>query len=134
MSPKNLLWLMCLPLCAQERADARLDAQTAELRALVQKSPRLPLEQTALRIQPPAAGWALEMVSWVAMDPKGVIYLLQRGDRADPVIALNREGSVLQSWGRGMYIMPHASSHRSARECLDHRRSQFESTEVHPRG
>jgi DNA-binding beta-propeller fold protein YncE len=108
MSPKNLLWLMCLPLCGQERADARLEAQTAELRTLVQKSPRLPLEQTDFHIQAPNTGWALEMVSSVAVDDRGVIYLLQRGDRADPVIAINRKGQVLRSWGKGLYKIPHS--------------------------
>jgi DNA-binding beta-propeller fold protein YncE len=33
---------------------------------------------------------------------------LQRGDKADPVVVLNRDGKVLRSWGKGMYTMPHA--------------------------
>ena len=48
------------------------------------------------------------MVSWVAMDAKGLIYLLQRGDKADPIIVLNRAGKVVKSWGKGMYVMPHS--------------------------
>jgi DNA-binding beta-propeller fold protein YncE len=48
------------------------------------------------------------MVSSVATDGRGVIYLLQRGDKADPVIAVNREGRVLRSWGKGMYKIPHS--------------------------
>ena len=84
------------------------DAAEIQLRALVAKSPRLSLQQTELRIQPPSAGWALEMVSSVAMDSAGVIYLLQRGDRADPVIAVDQKGRVLRSWGRGLYKIPHS--------------------------
>jgi hypothetical protein len=48
------------------------------------------------------------MVSWVTSDKNGLIYLLQRGDNADPVIVVNKDGRVLRSWGKGMYTMPHA--------------------------
>lgn len=82
--------------------------QASQMHDLLNQAPRLTFTPTALPIHPPGKGWELGMVSWVAMDRKGVIYLLQRGDKADPVIALNREGRVLRSWGRGMYIMPHA--------------------------
>ena len=46
-------------------------------------------------------------VSSVAVGSDGVIYILQRGDKADPVIAINRDGRVLRSWGRGMFTVPH---------------------------
>jgi DNA-binding beta-propeller fold protein YncE len=42
------------------------------------------------------------------MDRNGVIYVLQRGDKADPVIAVNPEGRVLRSWGKGMFTVPHS--------------------------
>lgn len=85
-----------------------MEHQAAQLRALVQQSPRLPLKLSELAVRSPGGDWALGMVSSVAMDAGGVIYLLQRGDKADPVVALNREGRVLRSWGRGMYKMPHS--------------------------
>src|SRR5204862_467385 len=69
--PKLLLLLTCAPLFAQDMGEA-------ELRALVAKSPRLSLQQTELRIQPPAAGWAPEVVSSVAIDENGVIYVADR--------------------------------------------------------
>lgn len=84
------------------------DAQETALRALVQQAPRLALTGGPIPVQPPTDGWALGMVSWVAQGKTGVTYLLQRGDKADPVIALNRDGHVLRSWGKGMYVMPHA--------------------------
>ena len=108
ISTRGLLWLVCLPVGAQSPDQAKLEAQAAELRALVEQAPRLALERTQFAIQPPGAGWALEMVSSVAVDTKGVIYLLQRGDKADPVIAVNREGRVLRSWGKGLYKIPHS--------------------------
>ena len=53
-------------------------------------------------------GVELGMVSWVASARDGTVYLLQRGDKADPVIAIDRAGKVLRSWGRNRYVMPHA--------------------------
>jgi len=95
---------------AQSPAEqARMDQQNATLRSLVQAAPPLPFERGPLTVQaPPTPGWATGMVSWVASSRDGVIYLLQRGDKADPVIALGRDGSVLRSWGKGMYTTPHA--------------------------
>lgn len=48
------------------------------------------------------------MVSWLAVDAKGLIYELQRGDDADPVLVLDAEGTLLRSWGKGDYTIPHS--------------------------
>ena len=48
------------------------------------------------------------MVSWVAGGPDGLTYLLQRGESADPVIVVDRNGKIVRSWGKGMYTTPHA--------------------------
>jgi DNA-binding beta-propeller fold protein YncE len=53
-------------------------------------------------------GWALGMVSWIAADRNGLVYLLQRGDKADPVIVLDQSGKLVRSWGKGMFTTPHA--------------------------
>src|SRR5579872_4028764 len=68
--------------------------------ALAQDAPRLPLEQVPLN--------SVGTVSSVAIDRKGVIYVLQRGDKADPVIAVDPQGRVLRSWGKGMFTVPHS--------------------------
>lgn len=68
--------------------------------AQAQDSPRLPLEPVPLN--------SVGTVSSVAMDRGGVIYVLQRGDKTDPVIAVNREGKTLRSWGKGMFTVPHS--------------------------
>jgi DNA-binding beta-propeller fold protein YncE len=65
-----------------------------------QDAPRLPLEQVPLN--------SVGTVSSVAIDRSGVIYVLQRGDKADPVIAVNKEGQTLRSWGKGMFTVPHS--------------------------
>jgi streptogramin lyase/cytochrome c556 len=88
--------------------DAAAQAQSAELRAIVQRATRFPLTRTDITPAPPSSGWAMGMVSWIAAGRDGLVYMLQRGDKADPVVVVNREGRVVRSWGKGMYVMPHA--------------------------
>ncbi len=87
---------------------ATIAASQTDLRQLVQRSPELPVQAVELMAQPPHAGWQLGMVSWIAVDRTGLIYLLQRGDKADPIVVIDHEGHVVRSWGKGMYTMPHA--------------------------
>src|SRR5262245_28472119 len=94
-------------LTSEERA--QMDAQNSALRTMLQGATKLPMPSSAIAVHPPRAdGWALGMVSWVASDRRGVVYLLQRGDKADPVIVVDAGGKVLRSWGKGMYTTPHA--------------------------
>ncbi|HEV2961728.1 MAG TPA: 6-bladed beta-propeller, partial [Candidatus Angelobacter sp.] len=111
---KLLIALIYLPFFAQgglTLIPAQIEAtaqDAAKLRAMIEAAPRLPLEQTDLAIKLPE-GQELGMVSWVARDPKsGVTWLLQRGDKADPVIAVDKDGRVLHSFGKGLYKIPHA--------------------------
>jgi len=61
-------------MSAEERS--KLEAQNAELRTILKAAKKLPLEPTGIRVAAPIEG----LVSWVASDKKGLIYLLQRGD------------------------------------------------------
>jgi DNA-binding beta-propeller fold protein YncE len=101
-----LLLVLSLPLLLPAQ-DPALQAIT-ELRAHVQTEPPLPLHRTELQIHPPTESWALGMVSSVALDRNGTLYLLQRGDKADPVIAVDPSGKILRSWGKGLYKIPHS--------------------------
>jgi 6-bladed beta-propeller len=83
-------------------------AAGARTRDLIQEAQRLPLIAREFLVEPPQPGWELGMVSWAALDRSGVLYMIQRGDRADPVIAVDMLGHVLRSWGRGQYEIPHA--------------------------
>ena len=94
-------------LQAQEARPGTPDTRAAELRDLLRAAPRLPLEQVPLSARMPNAA-SLGTVSSVAADRNGVIYVLQRGDQADPVIAVNTEGRVLRSWGKGMFAVLHS--------------------------
>lgn len=105
------IWMLALVLilplqAAAQNADE--DRKTAAaIAALIAPLPRLPLTRSDLPLAPDTAK-RMGMISSVATDPNGALYLLQRGEGADPVIVVNRAGRVLHSWGRGLYTMPHA--------------------------
>jgi DNA-binding beta-propeller fold protein YncE len=87
-------------LTPEERT--KLESQNTALRSLLQNAPKLPLEQTEIK------GWPTGLISWVASDRHGLIYLLQRNAKVDPVIVVDRDGTIVRSWGKGMYSTPHA--------------------------
>jgi len=99
--------VICSPFWAQS-PDAAADAQASQLRELVRQAPRLAFEKTELKIQGPGGAVELGYPSSVTMDKTGVLYVLQRGDKADPVLAFNRQGRLLRSWGKGMFKIPHS--------------------------
>ncbi|MGQ0736630.1 MAG: peptidyl-alpha-hydroxyglycine alpha-amidating lyase family protein [Acidobacteriota bacterium] len=103
-----LLPLLQTPNAPTPAEQDQIDRQNAHLHAILKAAPRLPLEPSAMPVHAPAPDWALGMVSWVATDRQGLTYLLQRGDKADPVIVLDGTGKVVRSWGRGLYTTPHA--------------------------
>jgi len=111
MSWRILACLICVPALAQNGAtgDREVrDKAAADLRARIEASPELPFTATHFAAKAPAVGWESGMVSWLAVDSKGLIYEIQRGDKADPVLVLDREGRVLRSWGKGGYTIPHS--------------------------
>jgi DNA-binding beta-propeller fold protein YncE len=93
------------PLHAQDTGSKNVDSRAAQLRSLLRGSPQLPVEQISLAVRVPGGG-LLGTVSSVAVGRDGAVYVLQRGDKADPVIVVNREGEVLRSWGKGMFTVP----------------------------
>ena len=92
---------------AHAQTDEALAAQAERLRQIVRDSRELESDVAPVEMTTPD-GWELGMVSWIAAGDDGLIYILQRGEGADPVIALDRSGRVVRSWGRGMYETPHA--------------------------
>ena len=71
-----LFYILVLPLVAQTPSfapeiRAQMEAQTAELRAILQKSQKLSLERVELKPISPQPGWEMGMVSWVAVDKNG---------------------------------------------------------------
>jgi sugar lactone lactonase YvrE len=97
----RLLWFCCLTVRVLQAQD--LETQAAALRALVAKAPKLPLQRMRIQIRA-----EIGYPSSVAMDANGAIYVLQRGENADPVLVVNRDGKIIRSWGKGMYKIPHS--------------------------
>src|SRR5581483_645624 len=81
---------------------ASLQAQTS-----LRDAPRITVAENRLAACMANAS-SLGIVSSIAAGKDGTIYILQRGDKADPVIALDREGHIRRSWGKGMYTVPHS--------------------------
>jgi sugar lactone lactonase YvrE len=102
----SVVFLLALPLWPQNTT--ALEAQAEALRSLVDKSPKLPLQRTQVKLQAPAPDWEIGYPSSVAMDAKGDLYILQRGEKADPVLVVNRDGKIIRSWGKGLYKIPHS--------------------------
>jgi len=91
-----------------EAKDQNTTKNADRLRETIEASPKLQLKQTELAIKLPD-GQELGMVSWIARDSKtGVTWLIQRGEKADPVIAVDKDGRVVHSFGKGLYKIPHA--------------------------
>ncbi len=118
MSARTLLraavfpWLM-LTLLAQTNPVTSLSPEAkakagARSRELIAAAPRLPFIAKELLLEPPSSGWELGMISWMSLDARGNIFLIQRGDKADPIVVVDRTGKVLRSWGKGMYKIPHS--------------------------
>ncbi|MGA8617553.1 MAG: hypothetical protein WB660_03400 [Candidatus Sulfotelmatobacter sp.] len=116
MATRICVLLLCLPLCLPIFGQnfGSFNQETPEqvakgLRTLVEAAPKLAFSApTELVVQPPKAGWEMGMVSWIALDGNGNLYLLQRGAKADPILVVDRQGHLLHSWGNGRYKIPHS--------------------------
>ena len=108
MMIKTLLYLVLLALPFQRNADPALDAQADALRAIIGETSKLGLEPVEIAVAPPSEGWGMGMVSWVAAGDDGLAYLLQRGENADPIVVVNKDGQLVRSWGKGLYETPHS--------------------------
>src|SRR5579863_5638762 len=108
---RHFVLLVSIPALAQnpnQAGSAAAAKEAAAVRAAILASPELPFTGTEFAARPAGEGWESGMISWVALDKTGTIYELQRGDKADPVLVLDREGRILRSWGKGLYKIPHA--------------------------
>lgn len=53
-----------------------------------------------------APGYGTRMVTGVATDARGQVYVFQR--TPDPVLVFDRQGKFLRAWGQGQFTLPHA--------------------------
>ena len=91
-----------LPLAALWAQTPTPDPRAPAFRQLLDATPKIPTTPTQLTLD------TLGIVSSIASDKDGLMYILQRGEKADPVIVFDREGKVRRSWGKGMYNQPHS--------------------------
>ena len=110
-----LLPFMCVAMAGQgggptPQEQARMDRAERRAEGDAAARAKLPMTPAATAVKPPAADGMGDGDGVVGGggSPDGLIYLLQRGDKADPVIAVDRDGKIVRSWGKGMYTMPHA--------------------------
>jgi DNA-binding beta-propeller fold protein YncE len=84
-------------------ATAEQVAEGKELRALIGATPVLAMERIVLTPTVKLVG-----ISAIAPDAKGNIYVIHRPtDGSDPIVALDSNGKVLATWGKGLFTMPH---------------------------
>jgi streptogramin lyase len=89
-----------------------ITAQTSESpdKVLIRRignSPALHFREEQFQFHFPTTDWAVGPVSGVAADGKGTIYVMQRGNRAPPIMAFDMQGTLLCSWGKGDFTLPH---------------------------
>lgn len=104
---KGLLIFFCATVTVAAAGFTPLE-QLQELKRLLQETPRLALERGPFPIKAPNEGWSLGTVSSALVGRDDVVYVFQRGNKADPIIALDSEGHVLRSWGEGQFKIPHS--------------------------
>lgn len=95
-------------LCAQSVQAPDLPAEAAALRALVDRSTKSVLAASRITLQAPRPAFKIGYPSAVAMDDSGLIYILHRGEQADPIQVVDRKGKIVRSWGKGLYLIPHS--------------------------
>ncbi len=100
-----VLVFLTVGVCLAQGIEHSISAQE---RVRIEVSPQLPFHPERYLVVPPNPDWESGTVSGVAVGPDGTIYEVQRGAKSDPVLVLSREGRILNSWGRGEYVLPHS--------------------------
>ena len=84
------------------------ESSDVELKKRIESSPVLPLEKTPFQVHPAKLSTSIGPVSGVATDGKGTVYVMQRGEKVDPILAFDVHGTLLRSWGKGDFTLPHS--------------------------
>ena len=80
----------------------------SELARRIEASPPLPFLETRLSLYSSFSDWELGAVAGVAIGRSEDIYVIQRGDKADPILVFDKQGKLIRSWGRGDFALPHS--------------------------
>ena len=99
--------LLILGFSSQLKAQIMSVADSALVKR-IRASPTLPLTEQHLALHADLPGWATGAVSGVAAGKGGLLYVIQRGTDADPILVLNQHGKLIRSWGKGDFTLPHS--------------------------
>lgn len=78
-------------------------ALNASLVEMIKTVPVMVMERTEIKVP-----MKLGMVSAMAADKAGNIYILHRPKDGDPIVVVDKTGKILRSFGKGMYTIPHS--------------------------
>lgn len=102
----HLLALLTLPVIAYSQIDPWIAENTRKLLERVDKAPRLRLEMSQF-FPERSFRRSIGMVSSVAAGEDGLIYVIHRNPDFDPVVVFDKEGNFKNSWGTGLFQIPH---------------------------
>jgi len=102
---------LCSFISMHAQGPTPADVKAAQLQTDLAQAPLLPLKGEAVIIQPPVPGWTPggRLVSVAAADRNAdVVYVFLRADKDhEPILAVDRQGRIVRSWGRGLFTIPH---------------------------
>ena len=73
------------------------------LTAFIKSTPELGMLRDEIKVP-----MKLAMISAVATDKAGNIYILHRPKDGDPIVVVDKSGKILRSFGKGSYTIPHS--------------------------
>jgi sugar lactone lactonase YvrE len=74
----------------------------------IESSPILPFTAKHLVLKSPNPHWKIGAVSGVAAGKDGRLYVIQRGAQTAPILVVNLQGGLVDSWGKGDFSLPHS--------------------------
>lgn len=109
-SVQNLCLLVLTASCGfSSAAYARsAKASDSDVAKRIEHSNRLPFRAEHFIFHAPSPNWEMGPVSGVAFGGNGMIYVIQRGSMADPILAFDGKGNLIRSWGKGDFTLPHS--------------------------
>ena len=93
------------PAAAPQRRELSPEdkALNESLKSFIKSTPLLAMERVEIKVPV-----KLGMISAMAGDKNGNIYVLHRPKDGDPIVVLDRSGKLLRSFGKGSYTIPHS--------------------------
>ena len=92
------------PAGQQRRALSPEDkALNESLTSFIKSTPMLAMERVEITVP-----MKLGMISAMAGDKDGNIYILHRPKDGDPIVVVDGSGKIVRSFGRGLYTIPHS--------------------------